>query len=66
VRSWRTRRWADGGQRWSESLWPRARVEELVGGEESSLNTMVKFNLLAQGALLGDTEVVRTRNLKMV
>ena len=42
-RSWRTRRWADGGRRWSESLWPRAGAEELVGGEESGLNTAVEL-----------------------
>jgi hypothetical protein len=41
-------------------------VEELDGGEESSLNTAIKFNWLVREALLGDTEVVRTRNLKMV
>jgi hypothetical protein len=65
-RSWRTRRWADGGRRWSESLWPRARAEELIGGEESGLNTTVKFNWLAREALPGDAEAVRTRNSKMV
>jgi hypothetical protein len=36
--------------------------EELVGGEESSLNTVVKFNWLAQEALPSDAEVVRPRN----
>jgi hypothetical protein len=64
-RSWQTRHWVDGGRRWSESLWPRARAEELVGGEESGLNTPVKFNWLAREALPGDAEAVRTRNLKM-
>jgi hypothetical protein len=44
----------------------RAGAEELVGGEESSLNMAVKFNWLAWGALPGDTEAMRTRNLKMV
>jgi hypothetical protein len=41
-------------------------VEELVGSEESSQNTAVKFNWLAWGSLPSDTEAVRTRNLKMV
>jgi hypothetical protein len=41
-------------------------AEELVGGEESGLNTAVEFNWSVQEALPGDAEVVRTRNLKMV
>jgi hypothetical protein len=65
-RSWRTRRWANGNRRWSKSPWSRARVEEFVSGEESGLNMAVKFNWLAREALLGDLEVVRPRNLKIV
>jgi hypothetical protein len=65
-RSWRTHRWADGGRRWSESLWPCAGAEELVGGEESSLNTTVEFNWSVREALPGDAEAVHPRNLKMV
>jgi hypothetical protein len=62
----RTRRWADGGRRWSESFWPRARAKELVDSEGSHLYTAVEFNWSAQGALPGDAENVRTRNLIMV
>jgi hypothetical protein len=40
-RSWRTRRWLDGGWRWSDLLWPRASAEELIGGEESGLHRAV-------------------------
>jgi hypothetical protein len=40
-RSWQTRRWSDGDRGWSESSWPRAGVEELVGGEESGLHRAV-------------------------
>jgi hypothetical protein len=65
-RSWRTRRWADGGQRWSESLWPRAGAEELIASEESGLSTTVEFNWSVREALPGDAEAVRMRNLKMV
>jgi hypothetical protein len=49
-----------------ESLWPRVGVEELVGDEESGLNTAVKFNLSVRGVLPCDTEAMRTRNLRMV
>jgi hypothetical protein len=58
----RTRRWADGGRWWSESSYPRAWVDELVGGKGLGLYTTVEFNWSARGALPGDTEVVRTRN----
>jgi hypothetical protein len=44
----------------------RARVEELIDGEESGLNTTIKFNWLAREALPGGVEAVRTRNLNMV
>jgi hypothetical protein len=65
-RSWRTHLWSDDGRRWSESFWPRAQAEELVGGEEFGLHRVVGFNWSARGALQGDAEAMRTRNLMMV
>jgi hypothetical protein len=40
-RSWRTRRWSNGGWWWSELPWSRAGAEELVSGEESGLHLAV-------------------------
>jgi hypothetical protein len=40
-------------------------AEELVGGEESGLYTVVEFNWSARGALPGDAEVVRMLELAL-
>jgi hypothetical protein len=60
-RSWWNHRWSDGGRWWSDSSWPRAGVEELVGansptytGRSSSIGWLgevhkTSWKLCAQG-----------------
>jgi hypothetical protein len=47
---------------WSELAGPRARVGELVGGEESGLSWAILTNQTGQRASPGINEGVRARN----
>jgi hypothetical protein len=65
-RMWRTRRYLWFGRRWSESCWPRAGEDEVVGGEGLGLYMAAEFDWIVRGASQGDVEAVRARNRRLV